>query len=194
MRILFSAALAAALLGSSAYAQNVPGVTRTNAMGESTTVFTIQPQGQVSASDYVKMSADALNYRIAASTLALTKAERKDVKGFAKADLDAAKRDRSALMAALTNKDRRIARPSMTLSSERAASIELLRKSNRGSFDNLYLTQMTDAAPTMWALQKGYAMNGTDPALKQVATIVAPTIETGYTVVKGLTPAALATN
>ena len=163
-------------------------------MGESTTVFTIQPQGQVSASDYVKMSADALNYRIAASTLALTKAERKDVKGFAKADLDAAKRDRSALMAALTNKDRRIARPSMTLSSERAASIELLRKSNRGSFDNLYLTQMTDAAPTMWALQKGYAMNGTDPALKQVATIVAPTIETGYTVVKGLTPAALATN
>ena len=191
MRHVIGAALAAVLFSSAAMAQSVSGVAQTNAAGETTTIFTIEPQRQVSAADYVKMSADAINYRIAAAQIALRKAERDDVKAFAKADLASAKRSQDALMAALANKDRRIARPSTKLSSQRAASIELLNKA-KDSFDNLYLTQMAQEAPTMWALQKGYALEGSDPALKQVATLFVPTIENSYTVVKGLTPAGLA--
>lgn len=194
MRYALAAAMAAALLSPTAMAQTVSGVAHTNAAGETTTVFSIEPRTQVSAIDYVKMSADALNYRIAASELALRKAERSDVKAYAKANLAIAKRDRDALYAALSNKDRKIARPSTTMmSSQNAASLDLLKKSD-ASFDNLFLTQMAEAAPSMWALQKGYATNGTDTALKQVAMTSVPTIESGYTTVKGLTPAAVAAN
>jgi hypothetical protein len=77
MRYLIGTALAAALLSPVAYAQTMSGVAQTNVAGETTTVFSIQPQRQVSASDYVKLSADALNYRIAASQLALRKATRR---------------------------------------------------------------------------------------------------------------------
>ena len=191
MRYLIGTALAAALLSPVAHAQTVSGVAQTNAAGETTTVFSIQPQRQVSASDYVKLSADALNYRIAASQLALRKAERADVKAYAKADYATARKQLDSLFAALSNKDRKIAKPALALSSQRAASIDLLKKS-KGDFDNLYLTQMAEEAPSMWALQKGYALEGSDPALKQVATLSVPTIESSYTVVKGLTPAAVA--
>lgn len=193
MRYALITALAATLVSPEAMAQTVSGVAHTNAAGETTTVFSVQPRTQVSASDYVKMTADALNYRIAAATLAARKAERADVKAYAKADMVAAKRDRDALFAALSNKDRKITRPSLALSSQNAASLELLKKSS-SSFDNLYLTQMAEAAPTMWALQKGYATTGSDPALKQVASLAVPTIESGYTTAKGLTPAAVAAN
>lgn len=193
MRYALAAAMAASLLSPAAMAQTVSGVAHTNAAGETTTVFSVQPRTQVSATDYVKMSADALNYRIAASTLAMRKAERADVKAYAKADPMSAKKERDALYAALSNKDRKITRPSLTLSSQNAASLELLKKSS-SSFDNLYLTQMADAAPSMWALQKGYAMTGSDPALKQVATLSVPSVETGYTTARGLTPAAVAAN
>jgi putative membrane protein len=193
MRYALITAIAATLVSPAAMAQTISGVAHTNAAGETTTVFSVQPRTQVSASDYVKMSADALNYRIAAATLAARKAERADVKAYAKADMAAAKRDRDALYAALSNKDRKITRPSLTLSSQSAASLELLKKSS-SSFDNLYLTQMAEAAPTMWALQKGYATTGSDPALKQVASLAVPTIESGYTTAKGLTPAAVAAN
>lgn len=193
MRYALITALAATLVSPEAMAQTVSGVAHTNAAGETTTVFSVQPRTQVSASDYVKMTADALNYRIAAATLAARKAERADVKAYAKADMVAAKRDRDALFAALSNKDRKITRPPLALSSQNAASLELLKKSS-SSFDNLYLTQMAEAAPTMWALQKGYATTGSDPALKQVASLAVPTIESGYTTAKGLTPAAVAAN
>lgn len=193
MRYALITALAATLVSPAAMAQTVSGVAHTNAAGETTTLFSVQPRTQVSASDYVKMTADALNYRIAAATLAARKAERADVKAYAKADMVAAKRDRDALYAALSNKDRKITRPSLALSSQNAASLELLKKSS-SSFDNLYLTQMAEAAPTMWALQKGYATTGSDPALKQVASLAVPTIESGYTTAKGLTPAAVAAN
>lgn len=191
MRYLIGTVLAATLLSPVAIAQTVKGVAQTNVAGETTTVFTIEPQHQVSASDYVKLSADALNYRIAASQLAMRKAERGDVKAYAKADYTSAKKQQDILFAALSNKDRKITKPVLALSSQRAASIDLLKKA-KDDFDNLYLTQMADEAPAMWALQKGYALEGSDPALKQVATLNVPDIENRHTVVKGLTPAAVA--
>lgn len=174
-----------------AHAQTVAGISKTDQAGVTTTLFSVQPQRQVSAADYVKMSADALNYRISASEIALRKAERADVKAFAKADLAEAKKQQASLYAALSNKDRKINKPTLTLSSKRAAFIDLLKKS-KNDFDNLYLTQMADEAPSIWALQKGYSLEGSDPALRQVATLWVPTVEASYTEAKGLTPAAVA--
>ncbi|CAM3028630.1 DUF4142 domain-containing protein [Sphingomonas zeae] len=99
-----------------------------------TAVFGVVPVSRVAAADYVTMSADALNYRIAAERL----------------------------------------------SSQRQASIDLLRKAPRASFDTLYLQQVSDTAPAMWAQNKGYAQDGTDPTLRQVATAYVPVIEHRY--------------
>lgn len=155
-----------------------------------TTVFSVDPVSRVAAADYVKMSADALNYRIAADRLALSKAQRDDVKRYARASLAEAERQRGALMASLVNQDRKIAKPATRLSSQRQASIDLLRKAPRASFDTLYLQQVSDTAPAMWALNKGYAQDGADPILRQVATTYAPVIEQRYQGAKGLIPAA----
>jgi putative membrane protein len=194
MRKVSVVVMAGALVAAPALAQTVSGVSTTDATGTTTTVFTVSPQTNVAAADYVKWSADALNYRIAASTLALRKAQRDDVKAFARADLDFAKRQQGALFAALSNKDRKIAKPSTSLSTKNSASIELLKKAPASAFDNLYLTQIVDASPTVWALQKGYADDGSDPTLRQVATTTVPMVEQGYTAAKGLMPAALSTN
>ena len=157
-----------------------------------TTVFSVAPQTRVAAADYVKMSADALSYRIAADKLAVTKSQRDDVKTYARASLAEAERQQGALMASLSNGDRKIAKPSTRLSSQRQASLDLLKKAPRGSFDTLYLQQTAEAAPAMWALNKGYSVDGSDPVLRQVATTYVPVIEQRYTGAKGLMPAAFA--
>lgn len=195
MRLLIPAILAATIVAAPAFAQTeIRGVSTTTADGQTTTLFSITPQSQVAAADYVKMSADALTYRIAADKLAATKAQRDDVKGYARASLGNAERQQGALYASLNNADRKIAKPSTRLSSQRQASLDLLKKAPRGMFDNLYLTQAADNAPAMWALQKGYAQDGADPILRQVAETSVPAIERGYTIAKGLMPAALSAN
>lgn len=156
-----------------------------------TTVFNAVPQTRLSAPDYVKLSADALSYRIAADKLAVAKSQRDDVKTYARASLAEAERQQGALYAGLSNADRKIAKPSMRLSSQRQASLDLLKKAPRGSFDTLYLQQAADTAPAMWALNKGYADDGSDPVLRQVAKTYVPVIERRYTGAKGLMPAAL---
>lgn len=156
-----------------------------------TTVFSVAPQTRLAAADYVKLTADALNYQIAADRLALTKAQRDDVKGYARASLAEAERQQGALYASLSNADRKIAKPSTRLSSQRQAALDLLKKAPRSAFDTLYLQQAAEAAPTLWALNKGYATDGSDPALRQVALTSVPTIEQRYTGAKGLLPAAV---
>lgn len=193
MRKILPALLVATMSVTPVFAQAVTGISQTDQSGATTTMFAISPQSQVAAADYTKWSADALNYRIAAATLAARKAQRDDVKALARADMAAANREKGALFAALNNKDRKIAKPSSMVSSKNAASLDLLKKAPKASFDNLYLTQVTDATPAMWALQKGYANDGADPVLRQVATLSVPAIERNYTVAKGLMPAALAT-
>ena len=94
-----------------------------------------------------------------------------------------------SLMAALSNADRKIAKPSMMLSSANAAKIALLKKAPKGNFDNLYMQQQLQAHQTAWSLHKGYATEGTDPALKQVASTAVPVIERHLQHVKGIMPA-----
>lgn len=191
MRLLIPAALLAIGLAVPGGTQIVQGVSQTTASGDTTTVFTIAPASGTAATDYVKGSADALNYQMAAATLATSRAQRDDVKAFARQALDHATTQQKSLMAALSNADRKIARPSTELSSARKADLELLRRAPRAGFDNLYLTQQTDRAPAIWAMQKGYSLDGTDQPLRQVATAAVPQIEQDYGNARALTPAGL---
>ena len=83
---------------------------------------------------FVMAASDANLYQIKAAELAVTKAQRDDVKAYArrvKADSQVAQR---SLVASLRNDQRTIKAPPSTLSSDRAALLRLLQRSPRGSF------------------------------------------------------------
>jgi putative membrane protein len=130
-----------------------------------------------SATDYVKLAADGDNYEIQSSTLALNRSRRSDVKTMARQMITDHTQTTKSLMAALSNSDRKITPPSMMLSSDSMAKIQLLREAPRASFDSLYLQQQVQAHQMAWSLHKGYATAGTDPALKQVAATAVPIVE-----------------
>lgn len=152
----------------------------------------VSPLSGTSATDYVKLAADSDMYEIQSSKLALTRSKRDDVKSFAREMIADHTQTTKALMAALKNGDRTIARPSTKLSSENAAKIALLKKAPKASFDDLYLQQQAAAHQMAWALHKGYATDGTDVALKQVASTAVPVIERHLTHAKQMVPAGLA--
>jgi putative membrane protein len=150
----------------------------------------VSPLDNIDAATYVKMAADSDMYEIKSSQLAASKAQRDDVKAFARQMITDHTQTTKSLMAALKNQDRTIARPSTRMSSENAANIKLLQKAPKGQFDTLYLTQQVAAHQKAWALHSGYATNGSDPALKQVAATAVPVIEQHFGHVKGMVPAA----
>ncbi len=152
----------------------------------------VEPMAAIPAGDYVKMAAASDQYEIQAARVALTKSSRPDVKAYAKMMIDAHTASSKTLMAALSNSERKIARPSTKLDSEGASNLALLKKAPKSGFDTLYLTQQTQAHQKAWALQKGFALNGTDPALKQVAANLVPTIEQHLAQAKSLTPSGVA--
>ncbi len=150
----------------------------------------VAPLSGTSATDYVKMAADSDNYEIQASKLALAKSKDPGIKAFAKQMIVDHGQTSKSLMAALKNGDRTITAPGMMLSGENANNIALLKGAPKGSFDTLYVQQQITSHQKAWALHKGYAMDGTDPALKQVASTAVPIVETHLRHVKTLAPAA----
>ena len=149
------------------------------------------PMTGVSATDYVKMAADSDNYEIQSSRVALRKSKRADVKSFAQQMITDHMMTSKALMATLRNPDRTIAKPTMTLSADNTSKIALLKKAPKASFDDLYLQQQLQAHQTAWSLHKGFATDGTDPPLKQVASTAVPVIERHLSHVKSLTSAGM---
>ena len=182
------AAGALALSGSGALAQAV-SPTNTGSMSSMDTGTT--PIAGQNEPAFVMAASDANLYQIKAAQLAVTKAQRDDVKAYAKRVQTEAQIAQKALMAALRNDQRTIKAPSSSLSSDRAALVKLLQKTPRGSFDNLYLSQSAQVLQAAWAINKGYAQDGTDPALKQVAGNAVPTLEQELTNGKALLPSAL---
>ena len=182
------AAGALALSGSGALAQAV-SPTNTGSMSSMDTGTT--PIAGQNEPAFVMAASDANLYQIKAAQFAVTKAQRDDVKAFAKRVQTEAQIAQKALMAALRNDQRTIKAPSSSLSSDRAALVKLLQKTPRGSFDNLYLSQSAQVLQAAWAINKGYAQDGTDPALKQVAGTAVPTLEQELTNGKALLPSAL---
>jgi putative membrane protein len=183
-KTLFASALALATI-SPALAQYVAAPAGSSMAG-------VAPLTGISATDYVKMAADADLFEVQSSRLALTRSKRDDVKAYAKQMIADHTTTSRSLMAALKNNDRTIARPSTRLSAENAAKLTLLKKAPKGSFDDLYLQQQVAAHQTAWALHKGYATDGTDVALKQVAATAVPVIERHLTHAQQMVPAGLA--
>jgi putative membrane protein len=177
-------------LASPAVAQVSPASTGTATAADTG----VSPMTGVSATDYVKLAADSDMYEIQSSRLALTRSKRDDVKSFAREMIADHTLTTKSLMAALKNDDRTIAKPSTRLSAENAAKIALLKKAPKAGFDDLYLQQQAQAHQTAWSLHKGYATDGTDPALKQVASTAVPVIERHLTHAKQMLPAGLAPN
>jgi putative membrane protein len=133
----------------------------------------VSPLSATSATDYVKLAADSDNYEIQSSRLALTKSKRDDIKSFAKQMITDHTGTTKALMAALKNDDRTIARPSTKLSAANAAKIALLKKAPKATFDDLYLQQQAQAHQAAWALHKGYATDGPCALLGHRFTVAA---------------------
>ena len=142
----------------------------------------------------MKLAADGDNYEIQSSKLALRRAQRDDVKAFAQQMITDHTQTSKSLMSALSNGDRKIAKPSMALSAENQANLKLLQKAPKGSFDTLYLTQLVTPHQKAWSLHKGYATSGTDAPLQQVAASAVPIIEMHLGHVKGMVPAAMSGN
>lgn len=169
----FTTAAAALCLTPAAFAQ----APTTNPATMSATDVGVSPLTGTSATDYVKLAADSDKYEIMSSKIALMKSKRQDVRGFAKMMIVDHTGSTKSLMAALSNQDRKITPPSMMLSSDNQAKIDLLRKAPKASFDQLYLQQQMQGHQNAWALHDGYATDGTDPTLKQVATTIVPAVE-----------------
>lgn len=179
----------AALLGLSAPVM-AQMATETTGMATSADIG-VSPMGPIPAGDYVTQAAASDQFEIQSSRLAATKSSRADVKAYAKMMISQHTATTKSLMAALRNNERTIARPSTKLNSEQAANLALLKKAPKAGFDNLYLTQQIQAHQQAWSLQKGYALNGTDPALKQVAATAVPMVEQHYQQAKALAPSAI---
>ena len=139
-----------------------------------------------SATDYVKLAADGDTYEIASSKLALTRSKRADVKAFAHQMVTDHMQTTKSLMAALSNGDRKIAPPPMALSAANMSKVDLLKKAPKAGFDDLYLQQQMQAHQMAWSLHKGYATDGQDPALKQVASTAVPIVEQHLQHLKGM--------
>ena len=151
----------------------------------------VSPLSGTSATDYVKMAANADMYEIASSKVALSKTKNPMIKSMAHELITDHTATSKALMGALVNKDRTITRPAMMMSADNDAKVTLLRKTPKKSFDDLYLRQQLQAHQTAWALHKGYATEGTDPSLQQVAASAVPIVEKHLAEIKPMVPAGM---
>ena len=151
----------------------------------------VSPLSGTSATDYVKMAADADMYEIASSKVALRKTKNPAIKSMASELITDHTTTSKALMGALVNKDRTITRPSMTMSADNDNKVALLKKTPKKSFDDIYLRQQLQAHQTAWALHKGYATEGTDATLQQVAASAVPVVEKHLAALKPMVPAGM---
>lgn len=154
----------------------------------------VAPVQGLDAPGFSAAASDANQYQIAAGQVALLRAQRDDVKAYARRVVSDAGNAQQMLLASLSNDQRKITKPTSNLSAERASMIKLLRKAPRASFDNLYLTQSAQVQQSAWATYKGYALDGADQSLKQVAGNGVPVIEQQLQQGKALTPSAVAGN
>ncbi len=189
------------LLAATAFALAAPAVAQTNqgmshsmpmASGSMTAADVgVAPITGTTPTDYVKMAADSDMYEMQSSKLALSKSRRDDVKGYAREMIADHTTTSKALMAALKNGDRTIAKPSTRLSADNAAKIALLKRAPKASFDDLYLQQQLQSHQTAWALHKGFSTDGADASLRQVAATAVPIVERHVMHAKQMAPASM---
>ncbi|WP_454883322.1 DUF4142 domain-containing protein [Sphingomonas oryzagri] len=189
-RILLAALLGTASLSFAAAAtaqSTTPGSTGTYSNAD----VGVMPVHGLDGPAFSAAASDANQYQVAAGRLALMRAQRDDVKDYAKRVIAETDTAQQTLLSSLSNDQRKIRTPATSLSAERASMLKLLRKAPRGSFDNLYLTQSAQVGQAAWATYKGYAEDGADQSLKQVAGNGVPVIEQQLQQGNALLPSAL---
>jgi putative membrane protein len=135
------------------------------------------PMTGTPAASYAAWAADSDLYEIQSSKLALSKSKNPQVRSMAQQLIADHTKTTKTLMAALPKTEPKVPKPPKALSVDNAAMIAQLKEASADSFDGLYLQQQMQAHQKAWSLHKGYATDGTDPALKQVATSAVPIIE-----------------
>jgi len=149
----------------------------------------VPPMTGVSSTDYVSQAAAGDLYEIQAGHIAQGKARSTAIKGFAATMVKDHGTMAATLMAALDNAQRKIAHPSDQLPTDKQAMIDQLKSTPKGAqFDSLYLGQQMQAHQQNWALQKGFATDGDDAALRQVAASAVPIVEQHLAMLKALQP------
>ncbi|WP_028657401.1 DUF4142 domain-containing protein [Novosphingobium sp. B-7] len=154
----------------------------------------VGPVHGLDAPAFSAAASDANQFQIAASRLSLARSQRSDVKAYAQRIISESQTSQQTLLASLNNDQRKIAKPTTRLSAERASMLKMLRSTPRSSFDNLYLTQSAQVQQGNWATYKGYAEDGADQSLKQVAGNGVPIIEQQLQQGGALLPSALSGN
>jgi len=135
------------------------------------------PMTGTPSASYVAWAADGDMYELQSSKLALSKSKNAHVRMMAQQLIADHTKTTKSLMAALPKTEPKVPKPPKKLSAENEAMVAQLRAALGNSFDTLYLQQQAQAHQKAWSLHKGYATDGTDPALKQVATSAVPIIE-----------------
>jgi putative membrane protein len=139
--------------------------------------------------DYVMRAADSDMYEIQSSKLALARSKRADVKDYARMMIRDHTTTTNSLKAGV--KRSKSPKPPMKLSAENAALVAQLRGTGPADFDRVYLEQQTMSHQKAWALHKGFATDGTDPALMQVAASAVPIVEGHLAQVKQMSSGAM---
>ena len=149
------------------------------------------PMTGTSATDYVKMAADSKNYEIQSSRLALMRIKSAAVKSLCKADdrrshadhqiadghaIQRRRQDHASLDYVV---DRQYVEDT---AAEEGAARELQQPVRSAA---------VQAHQAAWSLHKGHATDGTDPALKQVASTAVPVIEMHIQHLKAIMPAGM---
>ncbi len=147
----------------------------------------VQPMTGTSTTDYVNQAAASDMYEVQAGHIAADRGKRKDVREFGRQMVKDHEKLSATVMSALDNAQRKIAKPSDQLPTDKQAMIDQLKAAPRGvAFDNLYLSQQLQTHQQAWSLQKGYAVDGDDAALRQVAAQAVPVVESHLSMVKSL--------
>lgn len=137
----------------------------------------VQPLAGTSAQNYVLWAADSDMYEMQSSKLALSKAKNQATKDFAREMIADHTTTTKALMAALPRTEPKVMKPGKALSEPNAAKIAALKSASADDFDALYMQQQAEAHKAAYARHKGYATDGQDAALREVATSAVPIIE-----------------
>jgi putative membrane protein len=175
--LIYISALALAGVSSMAVAQDAGTMTAAQ--------VGVSPITGTPSQTYVLQAADSDMYEIQSSKLALSKARSQQTKDFAREMIADHTMTTKSLMAALPKTEPKLMKPGKAMSAPNMAKIAALRSASRDQFDALYMQQQADAHRTAWALHKGYATDGQDPALRQVAMTAVPIIEKHLSHAKG---------
>lgn len=129
-----------------------------------------------SADAYVPAAAISDMFEIQSSKLASEKSQSAGVKDFARMLIADHTASTAKLKAALKSTNLQITPPT-ALDARRKGMIDNLKAASAADFDKVYLDQQTAAHREALTLHSGYAEDGENPALKQVASGLVPTIQ-----------------